>query len=155
MSSRIRAGTRLGGSNAAPASIASQLRARRSGCTYRGTDSDIPSSTMPAVVMASHPKRHVACIAAICDNSDDPAADRHHCEIHGCRYVDRLSQDRRPHQLYEVVEGVKPHQRAAEAAWWHVVRMPDDRRKQERSEERRVGKECVSTCISRWSRSHS
>src|SRR3546814_2832453 len=39
--------------------------------------------------------------------------------------------DRRPHQLYEVVEGVKPHQRAAEAAWWHVVRMPDDRRKQE------------------------
>src|SRR3546814_11653104 len=78
---------------------------------------------MPAVVMASHPKRHVACIAAICDNSDDPAADRHHCEIHGCRYVDRLSQDRRPHQLYEVVEGVKPHQRAAEAAWWHVVQI--------------------------------
>src|SRR3546814_5490327 len=37
-----------------------------------------------------------------------------------------------------------------------VVRVfgPDQRRRQDRSEERRVGKECVSTCRSRWSPYH-
>src|SRR3546814_14744764 len=31
---------------------------------------------------------------------------------------------------------------------------PDEREKADRSEERRVGKECVSTCRSRWSPYH-
>src|SRR3546814_8413501 len=35
----------------------------------------------------------------------------------------------------------------------HGARLPH-RRSQERSEERRVGKECVSTCRSRWSPYH-
>src|SRR3546814_1246872 len=32
-----------------------------------------------------------------------------------------------------------------------IKSMPNDTRLPKRSEERRVGKECVSTCISRWS----
>src|SRR3546814_2277331 len=36
----------------------------------------------------------------------------------------------------------------------HMTKIPPNRRKTARSEERRVGKECVSTCRSRWSPYH-
>src|SRR3546814_8332533 len=39
-------------------------------------------------------------------------------------------------------------------ACWSLLAHPDERRALVRSEERRVGKECVSTCRSRWSPSH-
>src|SRR3546814_11951614 len=44
---------------------------------------------------------------------------------------------------------VPEEQEEAIAAWlWSAAMRPGDK---ERSAERRVGKECVSTCISRWS----
>src|SRR3546814_2291068 len=46
---------------------------------------------------------------------------------------------RDPHQRHRDEEGILPPQFVAEIA------------KEDRSEERRVGKECVSTCRSRWS----
>src|SRR3546814_1123084 len=40
---------------------------------------------------------------------------------------------------------------SAKADPWHAIHV---RRQDQRSEERRVGKECVSTCRSRWSPYH-
>src|SRR3546814_17563440 len=47
------------------------------------------------------------------------------------------------HRLQESSEGVRRH-----------IRCPGPRASADRSEERRVGKECVSTCRSRWSPYH-
>src|SRR3546814_15090391 len=47
------------------------------------------------------------------------------------------------------VKAVKPRQFLLGAVVWKVFQMTNEKY-QGRSEERRVGKECVSTCRSRW-----
>src|SRR3546814_12364222 len=42
----------------------------------------------------------------------------------------------------------------ASSYFWPVLRVQDDQADIDRSEERRVGKECVSPCRSRWSPYH-
>src|SRR3546814_4142896 len=68
-----------------------------------------------------------------------------------------LLEDKSEPALLLILDGVTdPHNlgaclRTADAAGVHAVIAPRDKA---RSEERRVGKECVSTCRSRWSPYH-
>src|SRR3546814_20335133 len=55
--------------------------------------------------------------------------------------------------LHEV-DGTHDHARRAEAALQGMMLAEGFLHRMQRSEERRVGKECVSTCRSRWSPSH-
>src|SRR3546814_16375805 len=59
----------------------------------------------------------------------------------------------RPSQLHIVVTGRNAKPELIEAADL-VTEMTEIKHPFQRSEERRVGKECVSTCRYRWSRDH-
>src|SRR3546814_7293015 len=61
------------------------------------------------------------------------------------RQDERQRRHQRPADHLPAAEG--PRQLAADG----IADAGADHRRQERSEERRVGKECVSTCRSRWS----
>src|SRR3546814_1744390 len=93
------------------------------------------------------------------------------CALPICRAIDRLTEIRTFTTGLPELDRVPPGKAAALARFagaakaQAVARLPDDRRAatlvdfirtleasaSDRSEERRVGQECVSTCRSRWS----
>src|SRR3546814_12311061 len=104
---------------------------------------------MPAMVMIAPTAWAVVVAARERKRArQQPGGDRDLCDTHG-----RIS--------CRLVTSTITHRRACIGAVWHMQR--NDRKRQglervagiepaySRSEERRVGKECVSTCRSRWS----
>src|SRR3546814_2637750 len=85
----------------------------------------------------------------VCSSDLDPRQDSRHGE--GESAPGTIAQGR-PGQE---VEGGRGGARAAQgAAWQGAVAAQRHPARRGRSEERRVGKECVSTCRSRWSPYH-
>src|SRR3546814_2696806 len=88
--------------------------------------------------------------------------------LYSLYYLSFFFSSRRRHTICALVTGVQtcalpiwpgaplhaPRRRGPCPPPWPVRRRASPARRQPRSEERRVGKECVSTCRSRWSPYH-
>src|SRR3546814_5758183 len=63
--------------------------------------------------------------------------------------------DPKDDQFYRIVDVSDPAKPVEAGRWWYPgTRVGDKEPQPQRSEERRVGKECGSTCRSRWSPYH-